>query len=158
MPDVFEELIETVRQRKETETILTAKKREFADSISIETEDLEKLKEKEESFRCDVLEKLKDEESITVNNSLITRQTRVSTKVTNPQELKDSIRRYNEFIKNYLDVEAKEFTARCFEDEVVIKKENKKEVEELIKNYHKVRGQLLGGTEQNETHFLTVKL
>lgn len=156
--NIFRELIEVNVLKTRLESKLKDAKEAFELSTAGLTDEIAKLKTEEEGLRDQVTLTLKEnnESSIVVDNKTITKQTRTTLKIADPNILVSSII-YNADKLAEIGYNADELKEDAFRQETVIIPEYKKQLIDMISKYQDIENELLAGAEKQETEFITIK-
>lgn len=153
--NLFNQLLVVANQRKLFDDALAKRKAEFEETITREIEESKRLAIEEARLREEValiLEK-NNEDSVMVEDKIISRQIRKTLKVEDPTVLLASISAHMNELKS-LGVNIPDIQNQ-FKHEVVIG--DKRAVMDVITAYENVEGKLLDGVIEQKTQFLTIK-
>jgi hypothetical protein len=162
--NMYKELIETIKQKKELREKIEYEKMKFEDSIKLDLAMYDDLEDKEEKLREDVMLKLAEEklDSIDVDGHTITSQIKKTKKIVDTIDLindilinVDKIKPYTKGASKMSDNKFREWVNAFFVTEHRIT--DKKIINDIINKFEDIEGKLLKGVKIQNTHFLTVK-
>ena len=154
---MFQQLINTIKARKDAESIVQKEKEKMEERLTPLVDVLKKITEEENQLRKEALERLKENEetNVMVGDTSISVNTKITPKIVDTESV------YHYLASNKREIEKEfgvDFDTLPLQMKVETSFSNKKEALEFVEKYKKMFDTEIPGLEEQKTEYLTITI